>query len=177
VPLPDELPGELPEEMLRRLVGGLTFIPNSYYFASMQRRLHRTETGYLLNKAARRWNTLFVKLLRQQGVDDIRPSFGAVLVPLFEENGLRLGELCQRSGLTKQTMTSLVHRIEQLGYVERRADPEDGRAVQLHLTARARKVEPLVESVLDQLDRTTSALSDACGLAADSWLDAVSKMR
>jgi len=143
----------------------------------MARRLHRSETGYLLNKAARRWNALFLALLRERAVDDIRPSFGAVLVPLYEEDGLRLGELCRRSGLTKQTMTSLVRRIEQLGYVERRIDPDDRRAVQLYLTPQARKIEPVVEAVLDRLDEMTRRLAEAHDAPADAWLESVCEMR
>lgn len=125
----------------------------------MAQLLHRTETGYLLNKAARRWNALFVALLRENGISDIKPSFGAVMVPLYEEDGLRLGEVAARAGLSKQTITSLVRRIEGLGYVERRPDAEDGRATRLYLTARARAAEPVVESVLKKLDRMTVELS------------------
>lgn len=125
----------------------------------MAQRLNRAETGYLLNKAARRWNAVFVALLREHAITDIKPSFGAVMVPLYEEDGLRLGEVAARAGLCKQTVTSLVRRIEDIGYVERRADARDGRATRLHLTAKARAVEPAVESVLDHLDHLTTALA------------------
>ena len=135
------------------------YCPNSYYRIVMAKRLRRTETGYLLNKAARQWNALFVEGLRRHGVTDMKPAFGAVLVPLFEEDGLRLGEIAKRSGLSKQTMSSLVRAIEARGYVERRRDGSDGRAVRLFLSARARALEPIVETVLGQLDQLTSGLA------------------
>lgn len=125
----------------------------------MTRLLNRAETGYLLNKAARRWNAAFVALLRENGVADIKPSFGAVMVPLYEEDGLRLGEVAARAGLSKQTVTSLVRRIEDIGYVERRPDAQDGRATRLHLTAKARDVETVVETVLGHLGRLTTGLA------------------
>lgn len=138
----------------------------------------RSETGYLLNKAARRWNAMLLALLRQAGVDDIRPSFGAILVPLFEEDGLRLGELARRGGLTKQTLTTLIRRVEAAGYVERRPDPEDGRAARLHLTRKARKLEPVLVDIISTLDRMTREL-DARGdfdpIAA--WLRAMSEKK
>jgi DNA-binding MarR family transcriptional regulator len=136
----------------------------------------RSETGYLLNKAARRWNAMLLALLRDAGVDDIRPSFGAVLVPLYEEDGLRLGELALRAGLTKQTLTTLVRRIEAQGYVERRPDPQDGRAVRLYLTRKARTLEPILVRIIKKLDRITRDLdagSDFDPIAA--WLRAMSQ--
>ena len=140
----------------------------------MIKRLTRSETGYLLNAAARRWNARFVEALGQRGIADIKPSFGAVLVPLFEEDGLRPGDLARRAGLSKQTMTSLVRPIERAGYLERRPDPGDGRAVRLHLTAKARAIEPAVEAVLDQLEGETARLARPLPAAAIlAWLAAV----
>jgi DNA-binding MarR family transcriptional regulator len=144
----------------------------------MTQLLHRTETGYLLNKAARRWNAAFVALLRDTGIADIKPSFGAVMVPLYEEDGLRLGEVAARAGLSKQTVTSLVRRIEDIGYVERRADARDGRATRLHLTAKARAVEPAVESVLGHLDRLTSGLAGSTGFQpVAAWLRSMAEQQ
>ena len=119
---------------------------------------------------------MLLALLRDAGVDDIRPSFGAVLVPLFEEDGLRLGELAVRAGLTKQTLTTLVRRIEAQGYVERRPDPQDGRATRLFLTHKARALEPILVRIIKKLDRITrdlDAQTDFDPIAA--WLRAMSQ--
>ncbi|HUT48367.1 MAG TPA: MarR family transcriptional regulator [Alphaproteobacteria bacterium] len=153
----------------------LTFNRGVSYLADMALQQWRGETGYLLNKAARRWNAMFLALLREAGVDDIRPSFGAVLVPLFEEDGLRLGELAQRAGLTKQTLTALIRRIEAQGYVERRPDPKDGRAARLFLTPKARSLEPILVRVIANLEAITRALDQGgdFGPIAD-WLRAMS---
>ena len=141
----------------------------------MANRQWRNDTGYLLNKAARRWNAMFLALLRDAGVDDIRPSFGAVLVPLFEEDGLRLGELARRAGLTKQTLTTLIRRIEAQGYVERRPDPKDGRAAQVFLTRKAQALEPILVRIIEKLDRTTRKLDQGSDFAPISdWLRAMS---
>ena len=118
------------------------------------------DVGYLLNKAARRWNTLFVDALKDRGVTDVRPSFGAVLVPLFREDGLRLGELAGRGGLSKQTVTSLVKRLENLGYVERRADPDDGRAVRISLTDRGHRMKQAVRECVEEVEAKIADLVD-----------------
>jgi MarR family transcriptional regulator, organic hydroperoxide resistance regulator len=99
-----------------------------------------------------RWNELLVGRFTARGYEDVRPSYGSVLLPLFEEDGLRMGELARRARLSKQAMTELVPRLERDGLVERRTDPSDGRASLIFLTARSRAFEPVAAAVLGELD-------------------------
>jgi DNA-binding MarR family transcriptional regulator len=75
-----------------------------------------------------------------------------VLVPLFAEDGLRLSDLAQRSGLSKQAITGLVKLCEGDGLVARERDPEDGRAYRLRLSDRGREFRAVAEKVLAELD-------------------------
>ena len=113
----------------------------------------RDDVGFLLAKATQRWNELLSARFAAAGHGDIRPSYGSALVPLFEEDGLRMGELARRALLSKQTMTELVRRLEREGLVERRPDPADGRASLIFLTARSREFLPTAAAILDDLDR------------------------
>src|SRR5919199_1539616 len=108
----------------------------------------RDDLGFLLAKATQRWNELLHARFADAGYADIRPSYGSVLLPLYEEDGLRMGELARRARLSKQTMTTLVRLVERDGLVERRADPTDGRASLVFLTDRARAFEPVAGRVL-----------------------------
>ena len=71
------------------------------------------DLGFLLAKAAQRWNELLQERFRAAGWGDVRPSYGSILVPLFEEDGLRMGELARRARLSKQTMTTMVRILER----------------------------------------------------------------
>ncbi len=124
--------------------------------------LSRDNLGWLLAKATQRWNDRLEEGFRESGFPDVRPSFGSVLVPLYEEDGLRIGELGRRSGLSKQAMTSLVRSVEEAGLVSRARDSEDGRAYRVSLTARGEAFRPVAARVLaDLAARTRSQLSDA----------------
>jgi DNA-binding MarR family transcriptional regulator len=113
--------------------------------------MDREDLGFLLAKATQRWNELLQERFRDAGWGAVRPSYGSILVPLFEADGLRMGELARRSRLSKQTMTTMVRLLERDGLVRRKRDPEDGRATRILLTAKARRFEPVAERTLDEL--------------------------
>jgi DNA-binding MarR family transcriptional regulator len=114
--------------------------------------LSRENLGWLLAKASQRWNDRLEEGFRDAGFAEVRASFGSVLVPLYEEDGLRMGELARRSGLSKQAMTTLVRAVEATGLVARERDAEDARAFRVSLTARGEELRPAAERVLDGLD-------------------------
>jgi DNA-binding MarR family transcriptional regulator len=114
--------------------------------------LRRDDLGFLLAKASQRWNELLAERFAAAGFPEVRPSYGSVLVPLFEEDGLRMGELARRSRLSKQTMTTMVRLAERDGLVERRPDPADGRATLIFLAPRARAFRPVAEGAVTALD-------------------------
>jgi len=108
--------------------------------------------GFLLAKASQRLNELLAEQFAAQGYGDVRPSYGSVLVPLFEQDGLRLGELAARARLSKQSITGLVRLCEQAGLVVRERDPDDGRAFRVRLTARGDQFRSVAEAVLGEID-------------------------
>jgi DNA-binding MarR family transcriptional regulator len=115
-------------------------------------RATRANVGFLLAKASQRWNELLHAHFSERGYSEIRPAYGSLLLPLFEEDGLRMGELARRARLAKQTMTTMVRLLEREGLVRREADPDDGRAIRILLTERSRSFRPVAEDVLRQLD-------------------------
>ena len=121
----------------------------------------RTDTGYLLALASRRWNEILEHRFEDAGFAEVRASYGALLVPLLEEDGLRLGELARRARLSKQTVTTMSRLLERDGLVTRQPDAADGRATRLFLTGRARRFEPVVESVLAELDQQVAKILGA----------------
>jgi DNA-binding MarR family transcriptional regulator len=118
----------------------------------------RENLGYLLAKASQRWNELLGEGFADAGFPEVKASYGSVLVPLFEEDGLRIGEIARRARLSKQTMTTMVRLCERDGLVQRRPDPDDRRAARVHLTAKAKRFRPKAEEVLAGLEREVEAI-------------------
>jgi len=125
----------------------------------------RNNLGFLLSKAGQRWNEVLAKRFAARGFAEVRPAYGSILIPLFEEDGLRMSELARRARLSKQTLTTLVPRLERDGLIERRGDPGDGRAALVFLTARARAFAPVAAAVLTELDDEVARLVSVRDLA------------
>jgi len=115
-------------------------------------RLTLDNLGFLLAKASQRWNDLLYERFVAAGFPEVRPAYGSLLMPLYEEDGLRQGELARRARLSKQTMTTMARALERDGLIERRTDPTDARATLIFLTQRANQLRPAAEHVLAQLD-------------------------
>jgi len=113
--------------------------------------------GFRLAKASQRWNELLSERFKARGFGEVRPSYGSVLLPLFEQDGLRMIEIAARARLSKQTMTTLVRLCERDGLVSRTDDPSDGRAFRIHLTERARQFKPVADEILAELDEKVLA--------------------
>jgi DNA-binding MarR family transcriptional regulator len=120
-------------------------------------RVDTGNLGFLLAKASQHWNELLAAGFAARGFAEVRPSYGSVLLPLFEDDGLRMGQIAERARLSKQTMTTMVRLCERDGLVYRERDPHDGRAFRIHLTKRAKDFRPSAEKVLRELDRQVLA--------------------
>jgi len=71
----------------------------------------------------------------------ITPQQWSVLSALASEDGpVTAVALSRRLGVTKQNMTGMIARLEQLGLAERNDDPTDLRSSRVQLTRRGRSV-------------------------------------
>ena len=110
------------------------------------------DVGFLLAKATQRWNELLLERFKAAGFPEIKGSFGSVLLPLFDEDGLRIGEIGRRARLSKPSMTALIAQCEAAGLVRRERDPADGRAFRVVLTDNGRRFKRVAEDVLRDLN-------------------------
>ena len=111
-------------------------------YANLESRLC---LGQDLQRASRRWRQLLTRGLKRYGYGDMRPSFAPVLLPLCQQDGLPIGELGRRTGLSKQAMTETVRLMEKRQLVRTSRDEQDNRVVRVHLAPRG-KAFPLVAS-------------------------------
>lgn len=93
----------------------------------------------VLFKAARLANEYSLEQIRNAtGEDWIRPSH-TNLFPHIPFDGIRLTDLADRLGVTKQAAQVLVDDLVQGGFLERVPDPDDGRAKLIRWSERGRQ--------------------------------------
>ena len=97
-------------------------------------------------------NELIVDGLRQRGVEGIVPSHGDIVHVLLHTESCSMSELARRIGRTKSTVTVLVRKLEQAGYVQREPDAADARGVRISLTAHGKALEPAFREISDRLE-------------------------
>lgn len=78
-----------------------------------------------------------------------------ILFQLWKRDGLNQTELTACLGVEPPTTTKMVQRMEASGLVERRADPSDGRVVQVWLSPKGRALEQPVTQAWQTLENMT----------------------
>jgi MarR family transcriptional regulator, transcriptional regulator for hemolysin len=108
------------------------------------------EILYLLNDVARLIKTRADQRARTHGMTRAQ---WVILSRLERQPGQTQNELAAIVEVEPITIARLVDRLEQAGYVERRADPKDRRVWRLHLT-------PASEPILRELKKHKAELRD-----------------
>jgi len=73
--------------------------------------------------------------VRDRGFTDVRPAHGFAFARISAGDATT-ADVAEHLGITKQAASQLIEQLVQRGYVERVADPRDGRARVLRLTDR-----------------------------------------
>jgi DNA-binding MarR family transcriptional regulator len=85
----------------------------------------------------------------------VTPQQWAVLSALAEETApVTLVALARRLVVTKQNMTGMIARLEQLGVAERQGDPNDLRSSRVQLTRRGRTIVEKLRPAYDEWIRS-----------------------
>lgn len=93
--------------------------------------------GFVLHEAARLLSKRFDQKARAIGLTRAQCS---VLFRLSMQEGMNQARLAELMEMEPISLARLVDRMEQAGWIERRADPADRRARRLYMTAKAKPV-------------------------------------
>jgi DNA-binding MarR family transcriptional regulator len=137
----------------------------------------RLALGSDLQRASRRWRQLITRGLKRYGYGDLRPSFAPVLLPLCDQDGLPIGELGRRTGLSKQAMTEAIRLMEKRQLVRTCRDEQDSRIVRVYLAPRGKAFPLVAKEVLAEIEHLLqSHLGDAGLDAARQALQALAAL-
>jgi DNA-binding MarR family transcriptional regulator len=114
----------------------------------------RESAGFTLARVCRAHRGNVGELLAEVG---LHVGQEMVLIELWENDGLRGGELAERLGVEPPTVTRMLRRLEKCGLVERRQDPRDARSFRIYLTEEGRSREEPVARCWEKVEEKTFA--------------------
>ena len=93
---------------------------------------------------------------------NLRPASYSVLALLLHNTGLSSRQVCKVLSVQPPNLVALVAALEARGLIRRQPDPDDGRALALHLTAAGRRLVQRMERDVTQAEiEATSMLSES----------------
>jgi len=117
--------------------------------------------NFVLTKAQQSIHQLFKAQLAPFGVT---PGQYAVLKCLWDEDGKTAKQIAELLFLDGSTITGILDRIEQKGFIVKQVDPRDRRAIRVMLTESGRNLEePLTQAIIEANQKALANFSDIEG--------------
>jgi DNA-binding MarR family transcriptional regulator len=126
---------------------------------------------YLLNVAQRRLQRFVATQTKGGGVTSAQSG---LLFVLGRRDGVLMGEAGAALDLGPPGISGLAERMVEAGLIEKRADPDDGRASRIWLTAAGRKALARTKAGVAEINaRLTEGFGDAEIDIVSRWLTSV----
>jgi MarR family transcriptional regulator for hemolysin len=114
--------------------------------------------GFLLHDASRLMRRSFEKNAIRYGLSSAQ---WRLLVRVFKEEGLTQARLAEVLEVEPISVSRLIDRMEEAGWIERRADAADRRARNIFLTERSRAIFGEMRGIADQVfEKALTGLDD-----------------
>lgn len=89
--------------------------------------------------------------LKDRGWDDVRPSYGFVLLAIRDQDTTTTA-LAELLGVSKQATSKLLDAMVASEFIERRVHPDDGRVKTIALAPRGQELLSAVEEIYAELE-------------------------
>ena len=122
-------------------------------------RYRHNFSRHLLGVARYLQNTMMTALHQQYGHEHLRLSFSPYII-LLGEGDKRLTDLAEILGISRQACNQAAKQVVAAGYIDRIADPEDGRAKQLTLSSHGIKLRRDGLHIVAELDQQLAQIID-----------------
>ncbi|MHA2305863.1 MAG: MarR family winged helix-turn-helix transcriptional regulator [Candidatus Hodarchaeales archaeon] len=90
--------------------------------------------GFLIAKIHQLGGRIFTKKLKQYKLTEINPAQGRIMFPLWQKDEISIQELSKTTLLVKSTLTTMLDRLEDEGYLKRIPSKKDRRKTLIKLT-------------------------------------------
>jgi DNA-binding MarR family transcriptional regulator len=111
----------------------------------------KRQGGFLVSKIHQLAGRIFTKKLKNYDLYEINSAQGRIIFVLWQNDEISIQELAKKTALEKSTLTRMLERLENSGYIQRIASTEDRRKTIVKLTAKNEQLKDAYEEVSDNM--------------------------
>lgn len=109
------------------------------------------EGGFLIAKIHQLSGRVLARKLKEHNLDEINPAQGRILFALWQSDEISIQELSKKTSLGKSTLTSMLDRLENAGYLTRVPSGKDRRKILIKLTEKDRQLQDIYLQVSKEM--------------------------
>lgn len=106
----------------------------------MKNMKSQSQGGFLMAKIRQVGGRISERMLKDFGIE-INSAQGRIMFALWKQDGIAINELAQKTQLKKSTLTSMLDRLEKMGYVRRQRCTKDRRKILIKRTNKDKNLE------------------------------------
>lgn len=111
----------------------------------------KTNGGFLVTKIKQLGDRIFERILAEKNIDAFNGAQGRLLYVLWQEDGVPIKIISEKSGLAITSLTTMLERMEKNGLISRKTDEADKRKTLLFLTDKAKELKEAYDSVSNEM--------------------------
>ena len=111
----------------------------------------KTNGGFIVTKIKQLGDRIFERILAEKNIDAFNGAQGRILYVLWQEDGVPIKNISEKSGLAITSLTTMLERMEKNGLISRKTDEADKRKTLLFLTDKAKKLKEAYDSVSNEM--------------------------
>ena len=98
------------------------------------------QAGFLMAKIRQVAGRILERMLKDSNVE-ISSAQGRIMFALWQQDGVSINELSKKTQLKNSTLTSMLDRLEKMGYIRRQRSKKDRRKILLERTNKDKNLE------------------------------------
>ncbi len=108
--------------------------------------------GFLITKIHQLGGRIFAKKLKQYQLTEINPAQGRIMFPLWQKDDISIHELSKATLLGKSTLTTMLNRLEEEGFIKRVPSEKDRRKTLIKLTEKNQELQEKYVQVSSEMN-------------------------
>jgi MarR family transcriptional regulator, organic hydroperoxide resistance regulator len=112
----------------------------------------QSQAGFLMAKIRHVGGRISERLIKQYDIE-INNAQGRIMFALWQKDNISINELANKTQLKKSTLTSMLDRLENMGYIKRRRSKTDRRKILIKRTKKDQTMEKKYVQVSEEITK------------------------